>query len=171
MLMALFAGKRYGLYLFGLLAFLLSVFMFFNMDQIRERLGFETVASLKVEIEKQNKVIEDMKAVITSKNKEVTLLQSRITISEKLTAQLAADKSALEKRVDSVKTKRETDIQTLQKDKKIKDLEGLEKDSTVTDADVKEFRDKVSSIDIEALWEVYCEGNEKCTNTDLSTVK
>lgn len=171
MLMALFAGKKYGLYLFGMLALLLSVFMFFNMDQIREKLGFETVASLKVEIEKQNKVIEDMKAVVTSKDREVNLLQAKIAISEKLTAELVIDKATLEKRVSNVKTKKDTAIEGLMKDKGIKDIEGSQTDPGVTAETVSEFKNEVSDINIDALWEVYCEGNEKCLNPEPSAIK
>jgi cell division protein FtsB len=171
MLMALFAGKKYGLYLFGMLALLLSVFMFFNMDQIREKLGFETVASLKVEIEKQNKVIEDMKAVVASKDREVNLLQTKIAISEKLTAELVIDKATLEKQVSSAKTKKDTAIEGLMKDKGIKDIEGLQTEPGVTAETVTEFKNEVSGISIDALWEVYCEGNEKCLNPEPSVTK
>jgi predicted RND superfamily exporter protein len=144
MITALFVGKKYSLYLAVMLTVLISVFMFFNMDDIREKLGFETVASLKVEIEKQNKIIEDMKAVVVSKDKEVTILQNRITTTEKLSLELTTELTKRDKNVTMVVSKRDKKIRDLQKEKGIKDLEGLNTESGVTETIIEDYKHKVS---------------------------
>jgi hypothetical protein len=169
MLTALFAGKKYGVYLVIMLTFLISLFMFFNMDQIREKFGFETVASLKVELEKQNKVIEDMKAVVASKDKEVNILQNRIAISEKLTLELTTELSQRDKRTVTILAKKDKRISDLKKSKGIKDIEGLDTDPGVTDTDVEAYREKASEVNIEALWESFCDGDEKCFKSGTAT--
>lgn len=169
MLTALFAGKKYSLYLAVMLTVLISVFMFFNMDGIREKLGFETVASLKVEIEKQNKIIEDMKAVVVSKDKEVTILQNRIATTEKLSLELTTELTKRDKNVTVVVSKRDKKIRDLQKEKGIKDVEGQDTEPGVTDVAVEEYKEKASDYNIEALWEVHCDGDQTCFKSGTAT--
>lgn len=169
MITALFAGKNYAFYLSSMLVALVALFMFFNMEQIRDKLGFETMSSLRVTIAKKNATLDDLELALDSKSKDIDILNKRLEVYENLNKELS--KVVLERKVfvDKVVEKKTKKIKDLQASKGVLDLEGILKKPGVTEEQVENYKDTVSEYNIDALWEVYCEGDKECLKSTIAT--
>jgi len=131
----------------GIIAVILLVIIIPNLDQIRERLGFETRTSLKVLTIEQAQVIETVQASNTSMSMALEATDAIKGVTEKAMVQQSLDSETAEQHViTTITTKRDH----------------IRKVHTSHPTDLHARAAAVSRVQITAIWDTYCTYNA-CT--------
>lgn len=142
-----FLGNSMAWIFIGIFAVVLLVIVIPNLEQIKEKLGFETRASLKVKVEAQKEVIEDITASNTNLQ---TTLEAKDAIEEVNNQALEEQANALEE------AHRQTRDVIVTKTAKIRKVKAAHKASNI---DPKVTTKEVSRIQIQSIWATYCQYN------------
>lgn len=127
------------------------------VDWVETKFGMETKANLKEKVINQGNIIKDQEDT----NKELNKTLDNTIASNKVTNKAIVSKFTKESKIDNTNN--------LIFEKKIKDISKIEEDfshKAVTTETTAEKEKEISTIQINALWSVYCTdpGNsERCT--------
>lgn len=128
----------------GLSVLLMALLVVPNLDQIKERLGFESRTSLKVDLAKKDAVIDETTSANETLVKAVEIETKTLEISDKVMSDLNATKEQNTKVAKAVVSKKKTVYRQAAKQKKPLSQE-----------------DK-SLVQIRSIWESYCAVSYKC---------
>lgn len=137
--------------LIGIFVLIFAVILIPNFSQIQEKLGFETRASLKVDVAK---VTEDKEAALES-NKN---LESSLITADEINAEVL--KAINNKIIELDKADKAVDAIIKHKDKQIEKVKSQSKKEAQSS---KAEEKAISSIQINALWSAYCDSDQDNT--------
>lgn len=114
-----------------------------NLDAIKEKLGIETRASLKVKVEAQKEVIDDLESSNTNLVESIETIEQINAVKEK----------AVEQHIE-VKEEVKEEVKKIVKAKTIK-VKAI-KASTASQA---QQHQQISEVQINSIWDSYCSFN------------
>jgi len=151
--------------LFIILIGLIIVLVIPNINQIKEKLGFETRTSLKVKL---NQEISNTNAVL-SNNKELNQTIDILGRTNEVISDLAIRKdietNKVTKKVSNIISKKKKAIDEKTKFEKDQlNSESIAEENIIVDTEQDIRRDiRTSTIQIDSIWEAYCEFNDDDT--------
>jgi chorismate mutase len=147
--------------------FIVSLFMIFNMDAIRERFGIDTVATLKVQAQEQLGVIKSIQKAMTAKDVEIKQLNTQLEITKNTLADLTKDNKIIENKSKQIVITKENKVKAIMKIAGVVDIEGLQSVDAIaqTSEEITVFKENISNVNIDSLWESFCDEDNKCFKT------
>jgi septal ring factor EnvC (AmiA/AmiB activator) len=157
-------ARRLIMYITLIAMFTIGIFMYFNMDAIREKLGIATIATLRAKVQEQTDALGMIQNTIKSKDVEIKQLSTQLEITQSTLDALMKEKKTIDDRFKQIVVDKNTKIKSIQKTTGVMDTEGLQSSDTVirSPEEIIVFKENVSGVNIDSLWESFCNGDESC---------
>lgn len=138
-----FLGNSLAWIFIGTVALVLGIIVIPNMEQIKEKLGFETRTTLKVQVQEQQEVIKDLSIANTGL---AEIVQQQEEIHQVENEQINKQAEVVEQTTQVVNKVIEN---------KVKHIKTIKASTTVDKDKVKQ----ISTTQINSIWDTYCNFN------------